>query len=222
MIANCYGDFEFMHEIMTIEEVAAYLRVSERTVYEWAQKGDLPGGKIGTTWRFKSADIEKWVNDRLKGQGAAVDKHAVSSVMTAERVLLLPEGNKTGVLSQLVDSLSRAPEVRNAEVLRSGILERERLMSTGIGFGVGVPHVRSDAVSDLIMAVAVCEKGIEDYDSLDGAPVRIVCMLAARADQHTEYLRMLSSISSRLKDAPVREELLRLKDPAAVVALLMD
>ena len=78
------------------------------------RKGDLPGGKIGTTWRFKSADIEKWVNDRLKGQGAAVDKHAVSSVMTAERVLLLPEGNKAGVLSQLVDSLSRAPEVRNA------------------------------------------------------------------------------------------------------------
>ena len=211
-----------MHEIMTIEEVAAYLRVSERTVYEWAQKGDLPGGKIGTTWRFKSADIEKWVNDRLKGQGAAVDKYAASSVITAERVLLLPEGNKAGVLGQLIDSLSRAPEVRNASVLRSGMLERERLMSTGIGFGVGVPHVRSDAVSDLIMAVAVCKKGIEDYDSLDGMPVTIVCMLAARADQHTAYLRMLSSISSRLKDAPVRRELLSLKDPAAAVALVMD
>ena len=135
-----------MHEIMTIEEVASYLRVSERTVYEWAQKGDLPGGKIGTTWRFKSAGIEKWVNDRLKGQGAAVDEHAVSSVLTPERVLLLPEGNKAGVLGQLIDSLSRAPEVRNASVLRSGMLERERLMSTGIGFGVGVPHVRSDLI----------------------------------------------------------------------------
>jgi PTS system nitrogen regulatory IIA component len=207
---------------MTIEEVASYLRVSERTVYEWAQKGDLPGGKIGTTWRFKSADIEKWVNDRLKGQGASGDTQGGSSVLTAERVLLLSKGTKAGVLNQLIDSLSRAPEVRNAEVLRSGMLERERLMSTGIGFGVGVPHVRSDAVSDLIMAVAVCKSGIEDYDSLDGAPVSSVCMLAARADQHTAYLRMLSSISSRLKDAPVRRELLSLKDPAAVVALLMD
>ncbi|MAW40506.1 MAG: hypothetical protein CMF27_06270 [Kiritimatiellaceae bacterium] len=72
------------------------------------------------------------------------------------------------------------------------------------------------------MAVAVCKKGIEDYDSLDGMPVTIVCMLAARADQHTEYLRTLSSISSRLKDAPVRKELLGLKDASAVVALLMD
>ena len=44
----------------------------------------------------------------------------------------------------------------------------------------------------------------------------------ARADQHTEYLRTLSSISSRLKDAPVRKELLGLKDASAVVALLVD
>ena len=50
---------------MTIEDVAKYLRVSERTIYDWAQKGILPGGKIGTTWRFKSADIQRWVNDKL-------------------------------------------------------------------------------------------------------------------------------------------------------------
>ena len=50
-----------MHEIMTIEDVAKYLRVSERTIYDWAQKGILPGGKIGTTWRFKSADIQPFI-----------------------------------------------------------------------------------------------------------------------------------------------------------------
>ena len=57
-----------MHEIMTIEEVAEYLRVSERTVYDWAQKGDLPGGKLGTTWRFKRSDVENWVNSRISQQ----------------------------------------------------------------------------------------------------------------------------------------------------------
>ena len=62
-----------MHEIMTIEEVAAYLRVSERTVYDWAQKGDLPGGKLGTTWRFKREDVEHWVNSRIsKKAGPAI------------------------------------------------------------------------------------------------------------------------------------------------------
>ena len=50
---------------LTIEEVAKYLRVSERTVYDWAQKGEIPSGKIGTVWRFKKSEIEKWVNERL-------------------------------------------------------------------------------------------------------------------------------------------------------------
>ena len=52
-------------DILTIEEVAKYLRVSERTVYDWAQKGEIPAGKIGTVWRFKKNDIERWVNERL-------------------------------------------------------------------------------------------------------------------------------------------------------------
>ena len=47
-------------DILTIEEVAKYLRVSERTVYDWAQKGEIPSGKIGTVWRFKKSEIEKY------------------------------------------------------------------------------------------------------------------------------------------------------------------
>ena len=55
------------HDIMTVEEVAEYLRVSERTVYEWAQRGEIPAGKLGTTWRFKRREIERWVDRRLAG-----------------------------------------------------------------------------------------------------------------------------------------------------------
>ena len=214
-----------MHEIMTIEEVANYLRVSERTVYDWAQKGELPGGKIGTTWRFKSADIEKWVNDRLKGEKSAKgesDKKNGSHPLVVERILILEKGTKQEVFDLLIGQLIQSDALRNADALRSGILEREKLMSTGIGFGIGVPHVRSDAVNHLVMAVAVCREGIEDYDSLDGAPVHIVCMLAARADQHAEYLRMLSGISSRLKDEAVREQLLASDDRQTILDLLME
>ena len=48
--------------ILTIEEVANYLRVSDRTVYDWAQRGEIPAGKIGTVWRFKKSEVEQWVN----------------------------------------------------------------------------------------------------------------------------------------------------------------
>ena len=125
-------------------------------------------------------------------------------------------------MTKLVDLLSETPFVKDRNQLLKGILEREKLMSTGIGFGVGVPHVRIDSVTDLVMAVAVCKTAIVDYSSLDEAPVQIVCMLAARTDQHTKYIRTLSAISSRLKDAPCREEIIASDDPSAICKLLIE
>lgn len=214
-----------MHEIMTIEEVAAYIRVSERTVYDWAQKGELPGGKLGTTWRFKRDDIEKWVNDQLsqspKRRSAAVAATS-SFVLTPERIVLLDAPTKKEVLTRLVDLLAETPFVKNRDELLNGIFAREELMSTGIGFGVGVPHVRIDSVTDLVMAVAVCKNPVADFSSLDEAPVQIICMLAARTDQHTKYIRTLSSISSRLKDASCRDQIIASDDPSAICKLLIE
>ena len=141
---------------MTIEEVASYLKVSERTVYEWAQKGDLPGGKIGTTWRFKSSDIEKWINDRLDNHVIKNKDNEPLNVLTTDRVLILNSDSKLIVFEKLINSFSNALEVKNLSALRKGILELEKLMSTGIGFGIGVPHVRCDAVNNIIMAVDFC------------------------------------------------------------------
>ena len=211
-----------MHEIMTIEEVATYLRVSERTVYDWAQKGELPGGKLGTTWRFKREDVENWVNSRLSNSTRPAPGGVTSSsVLTPERVIVLDAADKTTVLTRLVDLLAESPFVKSREALLKGILAREEMMSTGIGFGIGVPHVRIDSVSDLVMAVAVCKQPIGDYISLDGLPVQIVCMLAARSDQHTKYIRTLSSVSSRLKDPATRESIIGSDDPTYIYRQLI-
>ncbi len=213
-----------MHEIMTIEEVAAYMRVSERTVYDWAQKGDLPGGKLGTTWRFKRNDVENWVNSRLSSQPASAKTAGGvtnSATLTAERVIVIGEADKDTVLRRLVDLLAESPFVHNRDELLNGIFAREELMSTGIGFGVGVPHVRIDSVTDLVMAVAVCKRPISGYSSLDNDPVQIVCMLAARSDQHAKYIRALSSVSSRLKDEETRRLIISSDDPSFIHSQLI-
>jgi PTS system nitrogen regulatory IIA component len=210
-----------MHEIMTIEEVSAYLRVSERTVYDWAQKGDLPGGKLGTTWRFKREDVENWVDSRLSKKPAQAIPSGSKALLSPERVMVMESGDKKTVLTKLVDLLATSPSVKNRDELLNGILAREELMSTGIGFGVGVPHVRIDSVTDLVMAVAVCKKPISGYTSLDNKPVQIVCMLAARPDQHTKYIRTLSAVSSCLKDAETRGKIIASDDPAFIYSQLM-
>jgi len=213
-----------MHEIMTIEEVAAYLRVSERTVYDWAQKGDLPGGKLGTTWRFKREDVENWVDSRISkksSQAIPSGSKGGKALLLPDRVMVMESADKDAVLTKLVDALATSPLVKNRDGLLKGILAREELMSTGIGFGVGVPHVRIDSVSDLVMAVAVCKKPISSYASLDNKPVHIVCMLAARPDQHAKYIRTLSAVSSCLKDAETRKKIIASDDPAFIYSQLM-
>ena len=52
-------------KIMTLEEVAEYLRVKPQTIYTWAQEKNIPAAKLGKEWRFKKSMIDKWFNDRI-------------------------------------------------------------------------------------------------------------------------------------------------------------
>lgn len=212
-----------MDKILTIEEVAAYLRVSERTVYDWASKGELPGGKIGTSWRFRRGDIENWVNEKLGETKPVAAKPGIttSSVLTPERILTLEDVTKAEVLERMTALLSETPFISDGDALLKDILEREELMSTGIGFGVGVPHVRVNYTSDLVMAIAVCPNGVKDYKALDGEEVKIICMLVARQDQHAEYLRTLSNISTRLKSAEMRRLIIESQSPTDIYNLMI-
>ena len=211
------------HDILTLEEVAKYLRVSERTVYDWANRGEIPCGKLGTTWRFKRSDIERWVDQKL---GAGVPRTpragavSLGDVLVPERCVLLDAPDKEAALTALVDLLAAAPQVRDRELLLKEVFAREALMSTGIGFGVGVPHVRLPSVKDIVMAVGVNARPLADYQSLDGEPVRMVCMVAARDDQHAQYLKTLAAVSALLKQEAVRAAVLAAPDAPAVYALL--
>lgn len=51
-------------EILTIQEIAAYLKIKEKTAYDLAAKGKIPGFKVGGSWRFRSKDIEKWIKEQ--------------------------------------------------------------------------------------------------------------------------------------------------------------
>lgn len=207
------------HELMMIEEVADYVRASERAVADWAEKGLLPGGKIDGTWRFKRTDVEAWVNRSL-GQRVAPPSPTppvigLSSILSADRVLFLDSTAKQDALRQLCGVLATSPLIMNPDELETAIFRRETLMSTGIGFGVGVPHVRLASVTDLVMALGIARAPIADYQSLDDASVSIVCMVAAGSTQHTQYIRALSAISTRLKENTVRQALVAAPTPLA-------
>lgn len=52
--------------LMTLQDVAEYLQIKERTIYSWVQNGKIPGFKLGNTWRFKREDIDLWIEERKR------------------------------------------------------------------------------------------------------------------------------------------------------------
>ncbi len=198
-------------DILTIEEVAKYLRVSERTVYDWAQKGEIPSGKIGTVWRFKRSEIEKWVNERLSANSKPVDTNQqvmVKNILSPDRIVFINHSTKHDALVELANNLSTAPQVKYEQELVTEILKREELMSTAIGRGIAIPHVRLSSVTDLVMSVGICKNEIIDFQTIDDTPVRLLIMIAAAYNQHSYYLKTLSYFSSKLKDRELRDALL--------------
>jgi PTS system nitrogen regulatory IIA component len=211
-------------DILTIEEVAKYLRVSERTVYDWAQKGEVPSGKIGTVWRFKKSEIEKWVNERLSSSSKSSDKEIeiqVKNILSPERIIFMNHQSKHDSLVQLAQNLATAPQVKDGRELESEILKREELMSTSIGRGLAIPHVRISSVTDLVMSVGISRCSIMGFQPLDEIPVRILFMIAASYNQHSYYLKTLSFFSAKMKDGELREELLESKTPMDAYNLLV-
>jgi len=210
--------------ILTIEEVAKYLRVSERTVYDWAQKGEIPSGKIGTVWRFKKAEIEQWVNERLSANRFTGNLNPVQmkAILSPDRILFLEYSAKRDALRALAQNLSTAPQVKHSQELVVEILKREELMSTAIGRGIAIPHVRLSSITDLVVSVGISRVDITDFNPLDDEPVRLLFMIAAAYNQHADYLHTLSFMSARLKNQTLRDSLLHAQTAAQAYHLLTE
>ena len=210
-------------DILTIEEVAKYLRVSDRTVYDWAQKGEIPAGKIGTVWRFKKSEVENWVNERLSSRSNTKRTDAsvqVKNILSPDRVVFITQSAKRDALTELANVLADAPQVKRGDELLSEILKREELMSTAVGRGIAIPHVRLSSVTDLVMAVGVCRTPLSDFQTVDDKPVNLLIMIAAAYNQHTYYLQTISYFSAKLKSQELRDAIANAATEKEVYELL--
>ncbi|CUO20430.1 PTS fructose transporter subunit IIABC [Sarcina ventriculi] len=133
--------------------------------------------------------------------------------------LNLKANSKMEVLDQLVDVLYDAGRLNNKELYKEEILKRESLSSTGIGEGIGIPHGKTSAVKKASLALGIFRDGV-DFDSLDGAPVNIVFMIAAPEGANNEHLETLSRLSVLLMNPEFKEGLLSSKVPEDVFSLL--
>ncbi len=138
-------------------------------------------------------------------------KMKLSDILCENCAIKLKSGTKSEVIRKLCQLLAASGVGPDAEDLYKAIMAREEIMSTGIGLGIGVPHVRHPSATRMAAAVAVVEEPME-FGSLDDQPVNIVVMIVSPAGTHRQYLKALAHIALVLKNPDVRQRLLAARD----------
>ena len=133
-----------------------------------------------------------------------------------KNIILIDTADKETVLKKLCSIIYASGNVESEKILEERIFHRESLMSTGIGLGVGIPHVRCDGVKNVVMAMAVTNTPIKDYESIDGSPIRIVVMIVVPAKNHRQHIQILSDIVQLLKNDSKRTAILTAKSPSEI------
>lgn len=146
---------------------------------------------------------------RLADAGHFSLRMTLGNLLTVEQIL--PEMNASerwSAIVELVDLLVTRDKIKaeDRDTVLAALRAREETMSTGIGFGIAIPHASSDRVKEVVAAFGRSANGIE-FDSLDNAPVKFIVLFVVPKDQFQTHLRTLAAIAKFLNDRTVRERL---------------
>lgn len=119
----------------------------------------------------------------------------LSKIITPERIRVpLTAPDKVGVITELVDLLARTGDLTQRDVVLGAVLQRESERTTGIGYGLAIPHAKSTGCKSLSMAAGKTAVPI-DFQSLDRRPVTFVVLLISPLDQTSAHIQALAKIS---------------------------
>ena len=125
---------------------------------------------------------------------------------------------KEDVINELINLFKDDSRVIDLEKVRDAVLEREKIMSTGVGKGFAIPHGKTNAVTDILAAFGKTTRPIE-YDSLDGHPVYLVFLLVGKDNLVSKHIKLLSRISRMMNKDEFREKLIQAKDSEDILEI---
>lgn len=195
---------------LSIEDAARFLKVSVDTVSEYAARNEIPHSISNGKFLFKQEQIKRWAEEQLENNASLLPEHiALDKILHKSRIKIIENvSQKEDAINILANCFLDVPGIKDKQELVEALLYRERLMSTGIGLGVAVPHVRLPDVKSLFLGVGVSRNDITDYDSIDNKPVRIIMMVIAGKGQHQDYIRLLGYLSLIVKNSIARDRLI--------------
>jgi fructose PTS system EIIA component len=145
----------------------------------------------------------------------------LTSLLKNETILLpLDAGSRDECIERMVDRLASAGFVTDAQPYADAVLNRETTGSTGIGFGVAIPHGKSKGVAAPGLAFARLSNPV-DWNAMDGKPVSMVFMIAVPEEQAgNEHLKILVALSRKLIHQEFRDQLAAAETPQDIINIL--
>lgn len=145
----------------------------------------------------------------------------VQDILQKNSILIdLNSTDKSEVLCQMARYLSSLHDLPNGDQIGLKILERESDMSTGIGYGIAIPHGRITGIDHLYMVAARSTQGIE-FNSIDEQPVHLIFMMISPTNTSNDHTTILSSLSRIMSYEDVRTKLLTAESPEAFLDIII-
>ncbi|MFK7847491.1 MAG: PTS sugar transporter subunit IIA [Rhodothermales bacterium] len=133
----------------------------------------------------------------------------------------LPGENKEEVLGYLVDLLSGHASISDFDGVRAAVLNREKIMSTGVGKGLALPHAKTSSVEGIVAAFATTENPIA-YDAIDDIPVRMLFLMVSAERAKSQHIKLLSRVSRLMNEDAFRDRLLKATAPEEVLQIFQE
>jgi mannitol/fructose-specific phosphotransferase system IIA component (Ntr-type) len=139
---------------------------------------------------------------------------------------ILPEmqaGYRWQAIDELINNLVVTNRIKpeDREAVTAVVKKRENSMSTGIGFGIGIPHASTELISEVVGALGRSKTGV-NFDALDNQPVKIVMLFLVPQGQFQKHLHTLAHIAKLLHKADFRQALEQAPDGAAILKVIKD
>jgi len=146
----------------------------------------------------------------------------INQILSPERVRIgLPASSKRDVIDALIDLLAGHAAIDNLETVRTAIYDRENMMSTGVGKGLGLPHAKTSAATNTVAAFATTAEPI-DFGAIDDEPVRLLLLLVGPEDHKSQHIKILGRISRLASREGIRNRLLAAENPHAIIEALRE
>jgi fructose-specific phosphotransferase system IIA component len=131
----------------------------------------------------------------------------------------LAAADKESAMKELVDLAAGSPLVRDKDLLLEDVVKREKLVTTGVGWGVAFPHAKTRAMKGIAIAFGRSVNGIP-FDAMDGKPVNLFFLIAAPEDTIGAHLNVMARLSFLMKSPQNRERLNAARNPGEVMEVL--